>query len=285
MGTQFIAEVSSNHHRDIERCFQFIDVAAASGCDAVKFQLFKIDQMFAPEILEKSEMHRNRKQWELPLDFLPALAERCKQKNIAFSCTPFYLQAVEELAPHVDFFKIASYELMWDDLIQACAASNKPLVLSVGMASLEEIDHAVNVARKHGCDDLTLLHCVSAYPTPPKECNLAVIQSLKTRYQCRVGWSDHSVKPGVIQRAVHRWNAQSIEFHLDLDGQGEEYAAGHCWLPHQIQAVIEDIHLSWLADGSSEKTTTASELADREWRADPSDGLRPLVHIRREFRA
>ena len=147
MPTQFIAEVSSNHHRDLERCFDFIDTAARIGCDAVKFQLFKIDQLFAPEILDKSETHRKRKDWELPTDFLTELAKRSADQGIQFSCTPFYLAAVAELEPHVDFYKIASYELLWDDLIRACARTGKPLI-STGMATLFEIQHAVDIARR-----------------------------------------------------------------------------------------------------------------------------------------
>lgn len=91
----FIAEVSSNHHRDLQRCIQFIETAAKIGCQAVKFQLFKIDQLFAPQILEKSEEHRRRKDWELPTDFLPELKAACDKNNIQFACTPFYLDAVK----------------------------------------------------------------------------------------------------------------------------------------------------------------------------------------------
>ncbi|MEE4204371.1 MAG: N-acetylneuraminate synthase family protein, partial [Halieaceae bacterium] len=87
--THFVAEVSSNHHRDLACCFDFIDTAARIGCDAVKFQLFKIDQLFAPEILAKSETHRQRKDWELPLAFLPELAKLSHDQGIQFSCTPF----------------------------------------------------------------------------------------------------------------------------------------------------------------------------------------------------
>ena len=96
MPTQFIAEVSSNHHQSLERCLEFVEAAAQIGCDAVKFQLFRIEQLFAPEILSRSESHRQRKQWELPLEFLPPLAKRCEELGIAFSCTPFHLQAVSD---------------------------------------------------------------------------------------------------------------------------------------------------------------------------------------------
>ena len=95
----FIAEASSNHGRDLARALGFVDAAADAGCDAVKFQLFKIARMFAPEILTRSEKHRARKDWELPLAHLAPLAERCRERNILFSCTPFYLEAVDELAP------------------------------------------------------------------------------------------------------------------------------------------------------------------------------------------
>ena len=119
----FIAEASSNHGRDLDRARAFVDAAADAGCDAVKFQLFKIDRMFAPEILSRSAKHRARAEWELPLEHLAPLAEHCSARNIQFSCTPFYLDAVEELAPYVDFLKVASYELLVTDLLEACAAT------------------------------------------------------------------------------------------------------------------------------------------------------------------
>src|SRR3984957_8576121 len=107
-----IAEAPSNHGRDLDRARAFVDAAAVAGCDAVKFQLFRIDRMFAPEILARSARHRARAEWELPLEHLAPLAEHCSARKIQFSCTPFYPEAVRELAPFVDFYKIASYELL-----------------------------------------------------------------------------------------------------------------------------------------------------------------------------
>jgi len=276
MTVAFVAEVSSNHNRDLERCFAFIQTAASMGCSAVKFQLFRVRQLFAPEILAKSAEHRQREKWELPVEFLPALAARCRSAGISFACTPFYLAAVEELQPYVDLYKIASYELLRHDLLIACAGTGKPVVLSTGMATLEEVKRAVQVVRQAGCKDLTLLHCVSAYPVQPIDCNLAALETMRRACKCQVGWSDHSVNPGVIYRAVHHWGATMIEFHLDLDGQGEEYKRGHCWLPHQIEPVIKAVQHGFLADGSGKKTPAPSELEERDWRADPGDGLRPL---------
>src|ERR1700744_6147095 len=98
----FIAEASSNHGRDLARGLAFVDAAADAGCDAVKFQLFKIERMFAPEILRQSPKNRARAEWELPVAHLAPLAERCRKRAIQFSCTPFYLEAVRELEPFVD---------------------------------------------------------------------------------------------------------------------------------------------------------------------------------------
>lgn len=279
----FIAEVSSNHARDLERCFRFIDASAEAGCSAVKFQLFKLRELFSPEALKAKPELLKREDWELPLAFLPKLAQRCRERNIEFSCTPFYIEAVAELQPYVDFYKIASYELLWDDLLAACARTGKPVILSTGMATMEEIMHAVQVLKQNGCVSPTLLHCTSAYPTPYQEANLAAIDTLRQATGCEVGWSDHTVTPGVLHRAIHRWGANVIEFHLDLDGQGEEYAAGHCWLPEQIKAVIDEVNKGLAADGDGVKAPVPSELPDRLWRADPSDGLRPLKEIRGQW--
>ena len=280
----FIAEASSNHGRDLDRARAFVDAAADAGCDAVKFQLFKIDRMFAPEILRQSPKHRARAEWELPLSHLAPISEHCSARKIQFSCTPFYLEAVEELAPYVDFLKVASYELLVTDLLEACAATAKPIVLSTGMATMDEIIGAAATLNNAGATDITLLHCVSAYPTPASQANLSAIAAIREATGLKVGWSDHTRRPAVIERAAHHWNAAAIEFHLDLDGQGAEYAAGHCWLPEEIAPVIARIRESRVADGSGFKGPQPSELSDRDWRADPSDGMRPLRHIRQTYR-
>ena len=291
MSVSFVAEVSSNHNQDLNRCLTFIDKSAEIGCDAVKFQLFKIEELFAPEILSKSEEHRQRKMWELPIAFLPELASRCREKNIEFGCTPFYPDAVDELYQYVDFYKVASYELLWNDLLIACARSRKPVILSTGMATIDEVKSAVNILIESGCKNLTLLHCVSGYPTPVSECNLAAIETMRnkrktqnSKLKTHFGWSDHSVNPGVIYRAIHRWGAEIIEFHLDLDGTGEEYKTGHCWLPDQIKTVIETVRAGFHADGTGKKVPASSELSDRDWRADPQDGLRPMKDLRGTFK-
>jgi len=279
-GPIFIAEASSNHGCELSRALAFVDAAADAGCDAVKFQLFKIDRMFAPEILSRSAKHRARRAWELPVAHLAPLAEHCSKRQIAFSCTPFYAEAVEELRSYVAFYKIASYELLVDDLLAACAATGKPIVLSTGMATMEEIRQAVATLYRAGASDVTLLHCISAYPALAREANLSAIAVIREETGCKVGWSDHTRRPAVIERAVHRWGASTVEFHLDLDGQGAEYAAGHCWLPDEIAPVVARIREAFTADGFGFKEPQPGELADRDWRADPHDGMRPLRAIR-----
>ncbi len=276
----FIAEVSSNHNQNIIRAKEFIKCAKNIGCGAIKFQLFKIEKLFSPEILEKSEDHRNRKKWELPIEFIPELSFYAHEKGILFSCTPFYLEAVKELEPFVDFYKIASYELLWSDLIIKCAKTGKDIVISTGMATIDEIGNAINIFRKYSNAKITLLHTISGYPTPIHEANLKAIKTLRDIFKCEVGLSDHSVSKDVIIRAIYKWNASVIEFHLDLDTKGAEYAMGHCWLPEIMKNTIESIEKGFLSDGSGIKEPAPSEIQDREWRRDPSDGLRPFKKLR-----
>ncbi|MHC1713445.1 MAG: N-acetylneuraminate synthase family protein [Solidesulfovibrio sp.] len=284
MTSLFVAEISSNHNQDLGRCLNFVDAVATVGCGAVKFQFFRIEELFAPEILDKSAKHRARKSFELPETFLSPIAARCHEKGLAFGCTPFSLKGVMVLANHVDFLKIASYELLWSELLVACAKTGLPIMLSTGMADLAEVTEAVAVLREVGCRDLTLLHCASAYPLPPGDANLAAIATLRQTFDCKTGWSDHSRQPGVIHRAVHHFGAEVVEFHLDLEGAGAEYGPGHCWLPSEIATVIRDTATGFSADGNGVKTAGPSELPDRDWRADPADGLRPLRHMRKIFR-
>jgi len=280
MPVKFIAEVSSNHYQDIDRCYDFIKVASEIGCDAVKFQLFKVEDLFCPEVLKHSKNHMERKKWELPEKFIPLLAHKCEDYNIEFSCTPFYIDAVKILEPYVDFYKIASYELLWDNLILECAKTNKDVYLSTGMANMKEILHAVNLFSENNYKKPKLFHCTSAYPTLYNEANLQAIKTIRDQTLCEVGWSDHTNDPEVISRAIQYWNAPFIEFHLDLEGSGAEYKSGHCWLPNEISKVIFNTKKYMDIDGNGIKEPTQSELPDRDWRADPEDGLRPMKHIR-----
>lgn len=288
----FIAEISSNHiqagerEASLERALATIDAASQIGADAVKFQLFQIDKLFAPEILSKSPLHRARKAWELPPAFIPKLAHHAKAKGLLFSCTPFDLEAAAFIAPYVDFFKIASYELLWHPLLLTCASYGKPVWLSTGMASLDEVKAAVSAYDNLATGakgSLSLMHCVSSYPTPIEECNLSAIDTIRNETGLAVGWSDHSKSAAAILSAALRYRVSAIEFHLDIEGKGAEFAPGHCWLPNEMADLIKIIRKANQADGLGIKAPGDSERADCEWRADPEDGLRPLKSMRQKF--
>ena len=116
--TFFIAEICSNHLNNIQRSKKLIDEAKRIGCDAVKFQLFKSDKLFAPEILKKSKSHRKIKSLELSQKLIPILSRYARRKGLLFGCTPFDLEAVDDLKKHVDFYKIGSYELLRLDIFK-----------------------------------------------------------------------------------------------------------------------------------------------------------------------
>jgi sialic acid synthase SpsE len=308
--TRFIAEIGSNHNADLDRCLQLVDAAAAAGCGAVKLQVFRVEDLFAPEALQAHTELGRRRAWELPLEFLGPVRERCRRRGVELGATPFALWAVRELADHVDFFKIASYELTWPALINACAASGRPLILSTGMATLEEVATAVDAARSGGVRDLRLLHCVSGYPTPPEQANLSAIATLRERFDVTVGWSDHTCSERVVRRAVTTWGAGDVELHIDLDGHGHE-AGEHNWTPERLRALIAslasqprrtereqtapepDAEASWAdadspadeaIDGDGIKRPMPVEEPDVPWRADPVDGLRPARQLRPALR-
>ncbi len=277
----FVAEISSNHNQDIDRCLRSwtwpprsAAAPSSSSCSPCR------------SVRRRSWRKRGTGQgaYELPCRFfLPAIAGRCRQRGVLFGCTPFSLAAVEQLAGQVDFLKIASYELLWPPLGAACAATGLPVMLATGLADLAEVAGAVENLRRAGCPEPTLLHCVSAYPLPPGEANLAAIDSLRRAFGLPVGWSDHSRCPGVIHRAVHRFGAEVVELHLDLEGEGREYGAGHCWLPGELAECIRDVAVGLAADGDGVKACAPCEAPDRDWRADPHDGLRPLRRVRAGF--
>lgn len=284
---KLIAEISSNHNRDLARALKLIETAAEVGCQAVKFQLFKLDQLFAPWALHKKPELRARKEWELPVSWLPTLSRTAHDCGLEFACTPFYPAAIEELYDHVDFYKISSYQVLQHNFLRQVAQTGKPVVLSTGMATLPEITRAVDALCGGNCMDITLLHCVSAYPAPPSECNLATIGALREmfrpNYSVRhIGWSDHSNSVPVVMQAVLGQQADVIELHFDLaDQDGVETQMGHCWTPEEVKYLQGWLQRATSAVGFPGKFINASEYHERMWRSDPYDGLRPLLETRK----
>jgi len=290
MAPYFIAEISSNHNGDLQRCLKFIDEAKKAGFDAVKFQLFKIDQLFAKDVLKKKSFLKGRKKWELPESFLPQIRKRCTQNKIDFGCTPFYLDGVDELKKYVDFFKIASYELLWDDLFEKCMSTKKKVIFSTGMSNAREISSRLNFLKEKKFNNFDIMHCISSYPAKIKNLNLKsipfirnLIKSKKFKKKISVGWSDHSVNESVIYKSIFQYNAELIEMHVDLDKNGNEHHFGHCWLFKDSKKIIKNIRAFNSSVEFLGKKVYNEEKKERSWRADPKDGLRPLLKIRNKI--
>ncbi len=279
--TQFISEISSNHNSNLKRSLKLINVSSKIGFDIVKFQLFKIDKLFSKEILFKSKNHRDRKKWELKEKYIPILAKECKKNKIKFCVTPFYLEAVDIIKPYVDFIKIASYEILWEDLLIKCAKTKKPIIISTGMANMKEVINAIKILKKNGAKKIIILHCVSSYPAKLKSLNLSAISTLRKKTKLDIGWSDHSAKSLVVYKAIQKWKASFVELHIDLDGKGFEYKSGHCWLPKNAKELINFVKQDKLVDGNGKKKPNFEEISERKFRADKIDGLRPIRKYRK----
>lgn len=283
MYTPLVAEIGANHNQSMQRCIQLIDSAKYCGFDSVKFQLYKLDKLFIRSVREHGQRLKMQKSWELPESFVPDLAAYCKEKPIGFSMSPYDIVNVQKVAPLVDYIKIPSYQLLWESLLIECARTHLPIVLSTGMASMNEINSAVETLLSHGAKFLTLLHSVTRYPVRPEDCNLAVMESLRKAFALPVGWSDHSHNSAVLVRAITHWDAELVECHFDLDGHGQEYVYGHCWKPEEICACITQIQHAQAADGKALCKPVALESIEAQWRADPVDGLRPLFDYRQQL--
>jgi len=284
MKTKFIAEVCSNHNGDLNRALKFVDFAKENGFYAVKFQLFKIDKLFSKDAKKLFKVAKKKTKRELPRKFIPKIAEYCKKKGIKFSCTPFDISAVEFLERYVDFYKIASYEMAWPELLKACAKTKKPVILSTGMSHLNEVTKSINILKENNCKKISLLHCVSAYPASTISCNLNSIKFLKKKFNCDVGWSDHTVNQLLIYSAVKNQNSNYVELHVDLDGKGWENIGGeHCWSPKKIKNLMNYLKNEKRINGSLSKKVSKEEKKERKFRADPSDGLRPIKSFRKEL--
>lgn len=276
----FIAEVGSNHNSSLNRCYKIISEAKKSGVTAVKFQHFKLEKLFSSKAKIYKKIAKEIKKRELPDRFIPKIYNYCKQKKIKFGCTPFDLESVDLLKNYVDFFKISSYELNWKELIEKCSKVKKPIIISTGAANIKEIKKVITILKKNNHKNYSLLHCVSNYPANPIDCNLKSILYLKKVFRCKVGWSDHTKDPLIIYSSVKKFKSNIVEFHFDIDKKGWEFKEGHCWLPNEIERVIKYLKFEKKIDGKFNKIISKSEFVERKYKADPSDGLRPLKKMR-----
>jgi pseudaminic acid synthase len=221
-----IAELSANHNGDIERAFAILDMAKAAGADAIKLQTYRPDTITidhdGPGFRIDEGPWAGRTLYELyqeahmPWPWHGPLFARARELGLAIFSSVFdetSIDLLEELdAPA---YKIASFEAVDLPLIERAARTGKPLIISTGMASPEEVADAVGAARRGGCGDLALLYCVSGYPTPAAEANLRTIPDLAARFGAVVGLSDHSLGIGVALAGV-ALGAAIVEKHVTL---------------------------------------------------------------------
>ena len=205
----FIAEASSNHGRDLDRARAFVDAAADAGCDAVKFQLFKIDRMFAPEILAQSPKHRARARMGIAAARIwRRWPNTVRRGASSFPARPSIWKRSTELAPFVDFYKVASYELLVTDLLKACAAHRQ----AGGAVHRHGDDGRDHHGRRHAESGRRARHHPAALRFRLSDAGgrsqpVRHRRRSATRPGCKTGWSDHTRRPAVIERAVHRWDA------------------------------------------------------------------------------
>ncbi len=202
-----IAELSANHNGDIERAFKSIKAAKTAGADAVKIQTYTADTITIPCDNPEFQIHGglwdgynlyDLYKWaETPYAWHKPLFDYARKIGITLFSTPFDFSAVDLLEDlSTPAYKIASPEIIDIPLIKYVAQTKKPIIMSTGMANFDEISEAVETAQENGCKDLVLLHCISAYPTPPEQSNLNTIPDLAKRFNVLSGLSDHTI--GII---------------------------------------------------------------------------------------
>jgi len=268
-----IAEVSGNHKGRIDTALAIMEAAKNAGADAVKLQTYTADTITIDHdgegFVVENGLWAGRKLYDLydeahtPWSWHAALFERGRELGITVFSSPFDTTAVDFLEElDAPAYKIASFEVVDLPLIAYTARTGKPLIISTGMADLEEIGQAVETAREAGCEQLVLLHCVSGYPTPVNESNLATITELREIFKTDVGLSDHSLTT-VSAAAATALGATVVEKHLTLDRGAGGPDAAFSLEPDEFRQLCEDCRTAWNAVGqpgfdrkSSEKDNT-----------------------------
>jgi N,N'-diacetyllegionaminate synthase len=293
MGKTFIiAEAGVNHCGSVEKALDLVDVAAASGADAVKFQTFSTDLLVSPAaptaeyqraavgVERQGEMLRKL---ELSREAHVRLAQRCASRGIEFMSTPFDLGSAEFLVSiGMRRMKVPSGELTNDGFLRALASMGIPLVVSTGMATLDEVRHAAAIVRhapvlhEPGSMPLVFLHCTSNYPAQPADVNLRAMQTIAEATGVPVGYSDHTLGIGAALAAV-ALGAEIIEKHFTLDRglPGPDHAAS--LEPDGLKLLVRSVRDVEAMLGSPEKRPTASELPVRDVVRRSIAAARPLV--------
>lgn len=218
-----IAEAGSNHDGDLATALRLVDAAADAGADAVKFQLFRASHLYPANCgvvdtpAGREDFYELLSRLEMPFDWLGRLNDRAREKGTLLLFSVFdsdAVTAVERLDPPA--FKVASPEMTHLPLLRELAATRRPIVLSTGMSTLGEIEESVGVLRGAGATEIAVLHCVSAYPAPPEDCNLSVLSVLAAAFGVVVGYSDHTLDPTAAPLVASSHGASILEKHFTL---------------------------------------------------------------------
>jgi sialic acid synthase SpsE len=262
-----VAEVGNNHEGDLVHALELVDAAAESGADAVKFQAIRPERLVHREQRARVEQLQR---FALSREQFAALAERAAARGIAFMASAFDFDSLDEMAGLCSALKVASGDLDFLPLVERAAASGLPLFVSTGTGTLYEVDAAVGAveaalpADRSLADSLAILHCVSAYPAPPEQCNLRAIETLERVFpEVVIGWSDHTL--GITTAiAAAALGARAIEKHFTLDKKRSTFR-DHALSadPQELRLLADALHALDRSLGSGEKQPAECELDSR----------------------
>ena len=266
-----IAEMSGNHNQSLERALAIVDAAADAGAHAIKLQTYTADTMTLDErggtfeitdsdsLWSGQNLHDLYKKAYTPWEWHDPIMERARELGLICFSSPFDESAIDFLEDlNVPAYKIASFENNHLPLIAKAAATGKPLIISTGMASLGEIEMAVNTARKAGCKDLILLKCTSTYPATPENTNISTIPHLKRLFDVEVGLSDHTMGIGVAIAAV-AVGASVVEKHFTLARADGGVDSAFSLEPEEMAALAVETKRAWQALGQVRYGPTEAE--------------------------
>lgn len=272
-----VAEMSANHNQRFEQAVEILYAAQHAGADAIKLQTYTPDTLTIQSTAESFQirsdglwkdrsLHDLYGEAQTPWEWQPKLKEIADGLGMDLFSSPFDVTAVEFLETMgVPAFKIASFELVDIPLIQRVAKTGKPMIMSTGMASLEEIEEAVNAARDAGCSQIALLKCTSAYPAKPEEMNLQTIPDLARRFGAPVGLSDHTLGIAVPIAAV-ALGACIVEKHITLSRDAPGPDSAFSLEPDEFKAMVEAVRTVEKALGSVCYGITPKEESSRIFR-------------------
>lgn len=271
-----IAEMSANHGGDINNAYRIIEEAARAGADCVKIQTYTADTLTIDcrreEYMIKGGLWDGYNYYDLykeaftPWEWQADLMEKCKEVGVDFLSTPFDNSAVDFLENMgVEFYKIASFEAVDIPLIEYTASKRKPMIISVGMASVEEIEELLEACKRQGNEQVILLKCCSQYPAQFKEMKLSLIPDMVKRFQVPVGLSDHSMGALAPVIAVSM-GACVIEKHVRLDEDVESADAAFSMTMSEFGDMVQKLRDTTTIMGCPDYTLTEHERKSRESR-------------------